>query len=70
MVVEVINFGKILRGLMDERGLNQLALAGLLGCRQSQISNWLNNNTVPGFHSIILLCKKLKVSADLLLGLE
>ena len=55
---------------MEERKLNQLTLARILGCRQSQISNWLNEKTVPGYHSIILLCRKLNVSADLLLGLE
>lgn len=64
------SFGKILDAMMKEKGVNQLELAKILGCRQSQISNWLNEKTVPGFHSIKLICERLKVSADFLLGLE
>jgi len=63
-----IEFDKILRDLMKERGLNQLKLSEILGVRQSQISNWLNGKSLPGYFSIKLLCEKLKVSADALLG--
>ena len=61
-------FDKILKELMKNKGLNQLQLAGLLGIRQSQISNWLNGKSLPGYYSIKLLCEKLKVSADTLLS--
>ena len=61
-------FDEILKKMMKEKGLNQLQLAGLLGIRQSQISNWLNGKSLPGYYSIKLLCEKLKVSADTLLS--
>ena len=61
------NFGKILRDIMEKKGLSQLGLSKLLGIRQSQISNWINNKSLPGYYSLKLLCEKLKVSADNLL---
>jgi len=64
------SFGKILNNLMRERGVNQSDLARLLGCRQSQVSNWLSDKTAPGYHSLSLLCNKLKVPAGVLLGAE
>jgi len=60
-------FDKILKELMKNHRLNQLQLAELLGVRQSQISNWLNGKSLPGYYSIKLLCEKLKVSANELL---
>ena len=63
-----IEFQKILKDLMKQRELNQLQLAEVLGIRQSQISNWLNGKSLPGYYSIKLLCEKLKVSADTLLS--
>jgi len=61
-------FDKILRELMKKHDFNQLQLAELLGIRQSQISNWLNGKSLPGYYSLKLLCEKLKVSADTLLS--
>ena len=60
-------FDKVLREIMKQRDFNQLQLAELLGIRQSQISNWLNGKSLPGYYSLKLLCDKLKVSADSLL---
>ena len=65
-----VNFGKILAQLMREREVNQLQLSKMLGIRQSQISNWLRGKSLPGYYSIKLLCEKLKVSADILLGTD
>lgn len=63
------NFPQILKDLMQERGINQLQLSELLGVRQSQVSNWVNNKSLPGYYSIRMICLKLKVSADYLLEL-
>jgi len=63
-----IRFSQILRELMDAQNLNQLQLSKMLGIRQSQVSNWLNNKSLPGYYSIKLLCEKLSVTADELLG--
>ena len=62
-----IEFNKILKDLMKKRGVNQLELAEILGVRQSQISNWLNGKSLPGYYSLKLLCEKLNVSANDLL---
>ena len=62
------DFSAILTQIMRDKKLNQLALAGVLGIRQSQISNWLNGKSLPGYYSIKLLCDKLHLSADFLLG--
>jgi len=59
-----IEFHTILRELMKKRGLNQQQIADLLGIRQSQISNWLNARSLPGYYSIKLLCEKLKIDAN------
>jgi len=61
------HFGKILKNLMEEKNLNQLQLSEMLGIRQSQVSNWINNKSLPGYYSIKMICFKLNVSADKLL---
>lgn len=62
-----IEFDRILKELMKKRRLNQLQLAEILGIRQSQISNWLNGKSLPGYYSLKLLCAKLEVSAETLI---
>lgn len=64
------NFAKILKDTMAEQGLNQLQLADMLGVRQSQVSNWLNEKSFPGYFSIKMLCEQLKVSANFLLEVD
>ena len=59
-----INFGKILKEIMGIRQLNQLQLSKMLGIRQSQVSNWINNKSLPGYYSIKILCEKLKVEPN------
>ena len=59
-------FSQRIRDIMKKRGLSQLALSKILGIRQSQVSNWLNDKSLPGYYSIKLLCEKLGVSADFL----
>jgi len=57
-------FAETLKELMDEQGLNQLALADLLGIRQSQISNWLNGRSLPNYTSLQLIKDAFSVSID------
>ena len=63
-------FFEILKEIMKAKGINQLELANLLGVRQSQVSNWLNRKSLPGYYSIRMMCIKLNVSSDYLLELE
>ena len=64
------NFNLRLREIMDKQGLNQEQLASIVGVRQSQVSNWLNQKSVPGYASIRVICSKLGVKSDWLLDIE
>ena len=64
-----INFPTILKDLMDQKKLNQLQLSEVLGIRQSQISNWLNGKSLPGYYSIRILCQKMNLNANQILEL-
>ena len=64
------NFGKILETLMQEKKLNQLQVAALLGVRQSQVSNWINGKSLPGYYSIRMICIKMNVEPTHLLELK
>ena len=69
-IIMKTNFPQILRTLMEKNDLNQLQLAILLGVRQSQVSNWLNGKSLPGYYSIRMICKKLKIQAEDLLEIH
>ena len=62
-------FSKIMKEIMVKNGMNQQETADLLGVRQSQVSNWLNGKSLPGYFSIKQICEKFKVNPSLLLGL-
>ena len=62
-------FAETLRKLMDKHGFNQLALSAAIGIRQSQISNYLNGKSLPGFYQIKALAEHFGVNADVILGL-
>ena len=63
-------FRETLRVLMRRDGLTQLDLSAKLGVRQSQVSNWLNGKSLPGYYSIKVICEKLNISADTLLDVN
>ena len=65
---EYEQFAAVLRDLMRERGLTQMDLSIMLGIRQSQVSNWLNHKSLPGYKSIMMLCQKLEVSPVVFFG--
>ena len=65
-----MNFVEILKDIMVDYNLNQSQLANKLGLKQSQINEWLNGKSKPGYDNIKLICQTLGVSADRLLGLE
>jgi len=58
-------FAKTLSEIMADRKLNQLTLSAILGIRQSQISNWLNGKSLPGYFSLYLLGEKLDIDITL-----
>jgi transcriptional regulator with XRE-family HTH domain len=63
-------FSKILRTAMEKKKLTQSEFSKKLGIRQSQISNWLNKKSLPGYYSIRQICIILGISADELLELN
>lgn len=58
----------ILKLRMYEMGLNQSQLAKLLGVSQSRISEYLSGKSEPTLKICREICKKLNVSADIVLG--
>lgn len=63
------SFVEILKDVMSEKELNQTQLANLIGLKQSQVSEWLSGKSKPGYDSLKILCEKLEISADVLLGI-
>jgi DNA-binding transcriptional regulator YiaG len=51
------HFQRHLREVMEDLGLNQLALAGKMRVSQSQVSMWLRGEHEPTLHSIAIICK-------------
>ncbi|MDR0975427.1 MAG: helix-turn-helix domain-containing protein [Christensenellaceae bacterium] len=54
-------FSKWLTKYLSEHKMTQQELSAILHIRQSQISNWLNAKSYPGYISIITICEKLGV---------
>ena len=60
----------ILKDIMIDFNLNQSTFASLIGVKQSQVSEWLSGKSKPGYDKLKLICEKLGVSGDRILGLE
>lgn len=54
---------------MTDKKLKQMDLAEKLGIRQSQVSNWLNGKSEPGYKSLKRICEVFELDANYLLGL-
>lgn len=64
-----MSFPEILKDIMIERGLTQVAVANIIGIKQSQISEWLKGKAKPGYDMLRQMCVTLDVNASYLLGL-
>ena len=62
-------FSDKIKALMMEKGLTQIDISEILKIRQSQVSNWLNGKSLPGYKSIKTICECFKLSADYLLDI-
>ncbi|MCL2586939.1 MAG: helix-turn-helix domain-containing protein [Firmicutes bacterium] len=62
-------FAEILREVMAKKGINQLQLSEMLQVRQSQVSNWVNKKSLPGYNSLRMLCVKLDMDPKVFLQL-
>ena len=65
-----MDFIDVLKDIMIDYDLNQSQLAGKIGVKQSQISEWLKGKSKPGYDSLKAICIALDISADTLLGLD
>lgn len=62
-------FGDRIRGLREDKDLNQTQLAGLLNTNQKKISRLETGENEPNLQDIKALCNYFNVSSDYLLGL-
>ena len=65
-----MNFIEILKEIMIENNLTQTAFAKIIGIKQSQVSEWLKGKSKPGYDNLKMICQKLDISANRLLGLN
>ena len=63
-----MNFGKILKSLLDERNVSQLGLAISIGYTQRAVSKWVNEQSEPSETAIKKTAEFFNVSTDYLLG--
>ena len=66
-----MDFTKILKDLMKlNNNITQTELAKKMGLKPSQVCEWLNGKSKPGYDSLKALALALDVSADVLLGIK
>lgn len=65
-----MQFNERLRGLREDKDLNQTQLGKLLNMSQRKISRLETKQTEPTTDEIIQICKFFKVSADYILGMK
>lgn len=62
--------GRNLRTIRRDRHISQKELAEQIQVSQSVVSQWEQGEILPSVENLILICKELKVSSDVLLGLD
>ena len=62
-------FCEILRDFLKENDLSQVKFAGIVGIKQSQVSEWLKGKAKPGYDMLKQICSSFDISADYFLGL-
>ena len=65
-----MDFIAILESIMEEKGLNQTELAKILGVKPSQVCEWLKGKNKPAYDKLKLICEKLDISGNRILGLR
>lgn len=68
--MESVQFSEILRDILIENNLTQVAFAKLVGVKQSQVSEWLKGKAKPGYDTLRQMATTLNVSPSYLLGLS
>lgn len=65
-----MTIGERIRGLREDRDMNQTQVAELLSTSQTVYSRYERNERLLPTDLLIILCKFYKVSADYILGLS
>ena len=63
-------FGRILKGLRKNKGLNQTQLGEMAGLNKALVSKYENSQSYPSYNALIRIAKLFQVSTDYLLGVE
>ena len=66
----IMNFSKILKELINEKGFLQTILTVKSGLKQGQISEWLSGRITSECYNFRILCKTLDVSCNEIHGLS
>ena len=69
-MIRQVEFREILKEFLKENDLTQTKFAGIVGVKQSQVSEWLKGKAKPGYDIIKQMAISLGVSADFWLGLK
>ena len=69
-MIRQVEFREILKEFLKENDLTQTKFAGIVGVKQSQVSEWLKGKAKPGYDIIKQMTISLGVSADFWLGLK
>ena len=63
------DFSMRLRFAIERSGMQQKELASALKLSPARLSNYVNGHSEPSLDVLLLLCRKLNVSADYMIGL-
>lgn len=66
---KALEFSEILRAFLKENDLTQTKFAGIVGIKQSQVSEWLKGKAKPGYDILKQMSKAFGIPADFWLGL-
>lgn len=64
-----IEFKEILKTFLKENDLTQTRFAGIVGVKQSQVSEWLKGKAKPSYDILRQMSKSFGISADYFLGI-
>lgn len=64
-----IEFKEILKVFLKEHDLTQTKFAGIVGVKQSQVSEWLKGKAKPAYDVLKQMSLTLGITADFWLGL-
>ena len=64
-----IEFKEILKVFLKEHDLTQTKFAGIVGVKQSQVSEWLKGKAKPAYDGLKHMSLSMGITADFWLGL-